>query len=139
MNNPVMTTKEELLFHRRLANRGANVYTCTDDGSCGFKGFATHRAMELISKSDYDWVVVCGPEVMMVPLFGFLENNNIDGEYSLERYMKCAIGICGQCCVDNTGWRICAEGPVFNSYQLAQIDEFGSYRRSPSGLKQFYK
>ena len=133
------TTKEELLFHRRLSHRGANVYTCTDDGSCGFKGFATHRAMELIAKTDYDWVVVCGPEVMMVPLFGFLENNNIDGEYSLERYMKCAIGICGQCCVDNTGWRICAEGPVFNSYKLAQIDEFGSYRRSPSGLKQFYK
>ena len=30
------------------------------DGSCGFKGFATHRSMELIAKSDYEWAVVCG-------------------------------------------------------------------------------
>lgn len=132
------TTKDELLFHKRLKNHGATVYTCTDDGSCGFKGFATHRSMELIAKRDYEWAVVCGPEVMMVPLYGFIENNNISGEYSLERYMKCAMGICGQCCVDNTGWRICVEGPVFSSDKLAQIDEFGVYHRDAAGLKHFY-
>ncbi len=131
------TTISELLFNDRLKEKGAMVYTCTDDGSCGFKGFATHRALELIANIQYDWAVVCGPEVMMKPIHGTLDVNGIDGEYSLERYMKCAIGICGQCCVDDTGWRICAEGPVFSSDQLAQIDEFGKYHRSSSGLKEF--
>lgn len=130
-------TISELLFNNRLKDAGANVYTCTDDGSCGFKGFATHRALELIAVKEYDWAVVCGPEVMMKPIHGTLDVNGIDGEYSLERYMKCAIGICGQCCVDNTGWRICAEGPVFSSDQLSQIDEFGKFHRTSSGLKEY--
>ena len=130
-------TISELLFNNRLADAGANVYTCTDDGSCGFKGFATHRVLELIAVKEYDWAVVCGPEVMMKPIHGTLDVNRIDGEYSLERYMKCAIGICGQCCVDNTGWRICAEVPVFSSDQLSQIDEFGKFHRTSSGLKEY--
>lgn len=132
-------TKAELLFDTRLKEAGATVYTCTDDGSCGYKGFATQRAFELIANKEYDWAVVCGPEVMMRPLYGTLESNMIDGEYSMERYMKCAIGVCGQCCVDNTGWRICAEGPVFSSDQMSQIEEFGEYHRTASGLKVYYR
>jgi len=132
------TTLSELLFKDRLEYNGANVYTCTDDGSCGFKGFATHRVLELIANIDYDWAVVCGPEVMMKPIHGTLEVNDICGEYSLERYMKCAIGICGQCCVDNTGWRICAEGPVFSSSQVSEIEEFGKFHRNSAGLKEYY-
>lgn len=132
------TTKDELLFDVRLKSSGANIFTCTDDGSCGFKGFATHRALELVERNDYDWVVVCGPEVMMKPLFNIFEGLNIGGEYSMERYMKCAIGICGQCCVDNTGWRICADGPVFSSEEMEEIVEFGEYHRTASGLKEYY-
>ena len=131
-------TKAELLFDKRLKEKGANIYTCTDDGSCGFKGFATHRVLELIELKEYDWAVVCGPEVMMRPLYGSLEAHMIDGEYSMERYMKCAIGVCGHCCVDNTGWRICAEGPVFSSDQVSEIVEFGKFHRTASGLKEYY-
>ena len=131
-------TKDELLFNDRLKAKGAKVYTCTDDGSCGFKGFAIHRVLALIEHKEYDWAVVCGPEVMMRPLYGSLEANMIDGEYSMERYMKCAIGVCGQCCVDNTGWRICAEGPVFSSDQVSEIVEFGKFHRTASGLKQYF-
>ena len=131
-------TKDELLFDTRLKAKGAKVYTCTNDGSCGFKGFATHRVLELIEHKEYDWAVVCGPEVMMRSLYGSLEAHMIDGEYSMERYMKCAIGVCGQCCVDNTGWRICAEGPVFSSDQVSEIVEFGKFHRTASGLKEYF-
>ena len=131
-------TKDELLFDERLKAKGAKVYTCTDDGSCGFKGFATHRVLQLIEHKEYDWAVVCGPEVMMRPLYGSLESNMIEGEYSMERYMKCAIGVCGQCCVDNTGWRICAEGPVFSSDQVSEIVEFGKFHRTASGMKEYF-
>ena len=47
-------TKDELLFDERLKKKGAKVYTCTDDGSCGFKGFATHRVLQLIELKEYD-------------------------------------------------------------------------------------
>ncbi len=125
--------KDELLFEDRLKNSGANVYNVTDDGSSGFKGFATDRTIDLLKSNTYDSAVVCGPEVMMKPIYDILEENNIDAEYSLERYMKCAIGICGQCCVDSTGWRVCKEGPVFDNDSLKLITEFGKYRRTPSG------
>lgn len=129
-------TGDELLFVDSLKNSGVNVYPCTDDGSVGFKGFATNLASELIKDTSYDMAFVCGPEIMMKGVFDILEDNNIPGEYSMERYMKCALGICGQCCVDNTGWRICVEGPVFSNKLLKEIDEFGKYHRDASGIKQ---
>ena len=66
----------------------------------------------------------------------YYEDAGISAEYSLERYMKCALGICGQCCVDNTGWRICVEGPVFKNEKIEEISEFGKYRRNAAGIKQ---
>ena len=129
------TTKEELLFLDDLENAGANVIACTDDGSYGFKGFASDCLTDLLKDSTYDYAFVCGPEIMMIGIFNILEDAGIPADYSLERYMKCALGVCGQCCVDNTGWRICVEGPVFASEKIRLIDEFGKYRRDASGVK----
>lgn len=128
-------TGDELLFVDSLKDIGVNVYPCTDDGSVGFKGFATNLAIELIKDTSYDIAFVCGPEIMMKGVFDILEDNEIPAEYSMERYMKCALGICGQCCVDNTGWRICVEGPVFSNELLKEINEFGKYHRDASGIK----
>jgi dihydroorotate dehydrogenase electron transfer subunit len=128
-------TNDELLFKEEFKKIKANVFTSTDDGTCGYKGFATHRTMDLVKSKSYDMAVVCGPEVMMNGIFKILEDNNILGQYSMERYMKCAIGICGQCCVDNTGWRVCIEGPIFSSNEIKQIKEFGKYYRDGRGIK----
>lgn len=108
-------TKDELLFSEKLEDDSANVFTCTDDGTCGFEGYATHRTIDLLESKSYDIAIVCGPELMMKGIFELLEDREIPSQYSMERYMKCAMGICGQCCVDNTGWRICVEGPVFSN------------------------
>jgi dihydroorotate dehydrogenase electron transfer subunit len=132
------TTKEELLFVESLKNKGANVSTCTDDGSCGYKGYASDKTMDLIESSYYDMVFVCGPEIMMKGLFDLLEDKSISAEYSMERYMKCALGLCGQCCIDNKGWRVCVEGPVFNNNQLKEVIELGKYHRDASGTKIHY-
>ncbi|WP_409200426.1 dihydroorotate dehydrogenase electron transfer subunit [Methanobrevibacter sp. DSM 116169] len=129
------TTKDELVFVESLKRSNVNVHTCTDDGTCGYKGFATHKTIDLLKNNDYDFVAVCGPEVMMVGIFDLLEDKSIEAEYSMERYMKCALGICGQCCVDDTGWRICVEGPVFTHNDLKKVNEFGKYRRTSSGTK----
>ena len=128
-------TKDELLFSQSLEKLGANVHNCTDDGSFGFKGFATDCLIELLKDSSYDYAFVCGPEIMMKGIFDILEDAKIPAQYSLERYMKCALGVCGQCCVDSEGWRICVEGPVFENDKISKITEFAKYRRDASGLK----
>ncbi|RLI02805.1 dihydroorotate dehydrogenase, partial [Candidatus Bathyarchaeota archaeon] len=38
-------------------------------------------------------------------------------EFSLERYMRCGIGICGSCVLNN-GRRVCKDGPVFKASKL---------------------
>ena len=131
-------TKNELLFEERLSKIGANIFTCTDDGTCGYDGFATHRTIDLLKENSYDMAVVCGPELMMKGTFDLLEEYNIPAQYSMERYMKCAIGLCGQCCLDETGWRVCEEGPVFSSEELKKIKEFGKYHRDSSGVKKMF-
>ena len=129
------TTKDELLFLDTYESLGVNLYPCTDDGSYGFEGYASNCLLSLLENTTYDYAFVCGPEIMMIGIYNILEEANISADYSLERYMKCALGICGQCCVDNTGWRICVEGPVFDNEQIKLIDEFGKYRRDASGVK----
>lgn len=131
-------TKDELLFPKKLEIEGANIFTCTDDGTCGFEGYATHRTIDLLKNSSYDIGVICGPELMMKGIFDLLEEHNIPAQYSMERYMKCAMGLCGQCCVDNTGWRVCIEGPVFTNKDLKKIYEFGKYHRDASGIKNSF-
>ena len=128
-------TKDELLFAQSLEKLGAAIHPCTDDGSFGFEGFATDCTLSLLEDSTYDYAFVCGPEVMMKGIFDILEDAEIPAQYSLERYMKCAMGVCGQCCVDDEGWRICVEGPVFENDKIAMIKEFGKFRRDASGVK----
>ena len=128
-------TKDELLFLDSLESLGVNVSPCTDDGSHGFKGFATNCLEDLLEDNTYDYGFVCGPEIMMKGIFEILEASNIPAQYSLERYMKCALGVCGQCCVDSEGWRICVEGPVFENEKIDKITEFAKYRRDASGVK----
>jgi dihydroorotate dehydrogenase electron transfer subunit len=81
-------------------------------------------------------VYTCGPEPMMKSLFDFCIGKQIAIQASLERYMKCAMGICGSCCIGD-GLRVCVEGPVFTDEQLRDIDDFGLFTRTSSGKKMF--
>ncbi|MCD7781414.1 MAG: dihydroorotate dehydrogenase electron transfer subunit [Methanosphaera sp.] len=125
-------TSEELFFEERFSKYD-RVYECTDDGSRGYHGFSTQLAQELLDDGDYDVIMGCGPEVMSYKLYQLSMQYDVDCQISLERYMKCGLGICGQCCLDSTGYRACVEGPVFDKQQLAQLDEFGHHRRDASG------
>ncbi|MEN6572753.1 dihydroorotate dehydrogenase electron transfer subunit [Methanobacterium aggregans] len=128
-------TAGELIFTQRIKKAGANLLTCTDDGSHGFCGFGTDLAEKALHENDYDMIVTCGPEIMMKKLFNLVDEHKIPAQFSLERYMKCGLGICGQCCVDDVGWRVCAEGPVFWTDEVRLISEFGKYHRDASGVK----
>jgi dihydroorotate dehydrogenase electron transfer subunit len=131
-------TKAELLFLNKLQNLPKDKFEClftTDDGSFGQKGFASAIAIEKLDEARYDEVYVCGPEHMICELFSAAEQRDIHMQASLERLMKCGIGLCGQCCVDPIGYRVCVEGPVFGSEMLRKISDFGSCRRDFGGKK----
>ena len=125
-------TKDELFFEDRLKKYGATTLVSTDDGSKGTKGFATDLAKDILKKENIDSVVTCGPELMMKILLSYCDK--ISFQASLERYMKCAIGICGQCCIGD-GLRVCMDGPIFDGKTLKNISDFGVYRRDSAGRK----
>ena len=125
--------KSELLFYGWMKSIGVNVYAATDDGSEGFHGFVTDCFSSSLKKKLYEMAYIVGPEIMEKKIAEICYKNRIPFEISLERYIKCGIGICGQCCVDKSGWRMCVEGPVVNHVSLKKIIEFGKYKRDAAG------
>jgi len=125
-------TKNELFFEDRFRQCGATVFVSTDDGSTGYQGFASELAKEIINKETIDAVYTCGPEPMMKTLLS--SSKTISFQASLERYMKCSIGICGQCCIGN-GLRVCLDGPIFDAETLKNVKDFGVYHRDAAGRK----
>jgi dihydroorotate dehydrogenase electron transfer subunit len=125
-------TKEDLFFEERIRKSSAKVFISTDDGSKGQKGIASDLAGKLLNENNYDLVLTCGPELMMKQIFDL--SKNISFQASLERYIKCGFGICGQCCIGE-GLRVCEEGPVFDGKTLKHVEEFGVFQKDASGRK----
>jgi len=128
-------TKNDLFFLNRL-RKSSKVLITTDDGSLGRKGFATDALKDFLKEEKFDCVYTCGPEIMMKRVFEICENNGIECQISLERYMKCGFGVCGSCCLDDA--LVCKDGPVFNSDQLRRLSEFGKFNRNKSGSKVYF-
>jgi len=124
--------KNELFFEKQFKRFGAKVHVSTENGSKGYKGLATDLALALLITEKFDSVITCGPEIMMKKMLEL--SDNLTFQASLERYMKCGIGICGQCCIGK-GLRVCEDGPVFNGVTLKKVEEFGVYKRDASGRK----
>ncbi len=131
-------TECEVLFHDRLEKTGAEVLVCTDDGTCGFKGFCTEMYKEVLGKKSFDACYTCGPEIMMMKVLQLSKQYNVPTQVSMERYFKCGIGICGQCAVDDSGLRVCKEGPTFRDVEVENIKDFGKYFRDASGKKIYW-
>jgi dihydroorotate dehydrogenase electron transfer subunit len=71
---------------------------------------------------------------MMRKVFDLAEKHRIALEASLERLMRCAIGLCGSCVVGK--YRVCRDGPVFTTKQLRTVkDEFGIAQRDFTGKR----
>ncbi len=126
-------TSDLLLFVDRMSRQGIRVRVATDDGSAGTRGFATDLLMDETERGPIDLVAGCGPEIMLKRVHDICRRRSIACQLSLERYMKCAIGVCGACALDGTGWLVCKDGPVFTGEQLEQVVEFGRYHRDAAG------
>jgi dihydroorotate dehydrogenase electron transfer subunit len=127
-------TGKELPFRKALLKE-TDLRIATDDGSGGHHGFITDLLGDL-KLHDFSSVCVCGPEPMMRTVLQILDEAGIAdrGQFSLHRYMKCGVGVCGSCAIDPDGLRVCREGPVFRGDRLLGT-EFGEYSRDASGRR----
>lgn len=140
---------ESLLFEKKLSQTpNVKLHITTDDGSKGYKGYVTDILSKLIEKYSTSKdsssslkgltrndiiVVTCGPEPMEKKVLDICNKYEVECEVSIERYMKCGIGICGQCVVDDLGICMCKEGPVVKKELANKIKEFGKYHRDKTG------
>ena len=129
-------TKDELFFVGEMKKLGELIIS-TDDGSEGEKGLAADVAERIIDEEKPDMVVTCGPELMMKRLLDICVERGIDFQASVERYIKCALGLCGQCCIGE-GLRVCKEGPVFDKDILIKCRDFGVFTRDASGRREYF-
>jgi len=142
-------TALDLPYVERFRTLGVNLLLATDDGSLGYRGYVT----DLISQSlisnlqpptpthDPPFAIrhspfaiyACGPEQMLVAIHRLCREHAVSGQLSLERYMKCGFGICGQCALN--GYLVCQDGPVFDVEQLNGLRDFGHAHRSATGRR----
>ena len=126
-------TKAELLFESMCRRAGARVHITTDDGTKGQKGFATDVASDLLAKKKYNGIYACGPEKMISTLLQVSSRRKVSVQASLERIMKCGIGVCDSCAID--GLHVCTDGPVFSGKELMKLEDFGKIKRDLAGRK----
>jgi dihydroorotate dehydrogenase electron transfer subunit len=130
---------DHILYEKEFRKLGCEVKMSTDDGTKGHKGFCTEVFEKWIEKEKVDCVYTCGPEKMMKRVAQIAYECGIDSQVSLERYMKCGFGICGQCCMDESGLRVCKDGPVVEGKVALKLKEFGKYARAASGRRDDLK
>jgi dihydroorotate dehydrogenase electron transfer subunit len=116
-------TKNELLFVQELGAicNEKNLVVTTEDGTAGLQCLVTQPLASLLDKEKFDMIYTCGPEIMVKKIFELIEQRKLPMEASLERLMRCGIGLCGSCLIGR--YRVCRDGPVFNAAQLREVKE----------------
>lgn len=127
-------TKKLLIWKDFAKASGFRTLVATNDGSEGHEGFTTHILEDLLTNEKVDLVQTCGPEKMMKVIAQMCIEKKVACEVSVERYMKCGFGICGQC-VTETGEKMCQCGPVVSAKKALSFSDFGEFHRGPEGQK----
>ena len=94
------------------------VYTTTEDGSHGEKGYVTQHS--ILNKIKFEQIYTCGPKPMMMAVAKYAIVFSNDTSQLISLPLACGIGAC-LCCVENTTEGhlcVCKEGPVFNINKL---------------------
>ncbi len=108
-------TEKEIFLVEDIKRFATELIVTTEDGSSGYKGLATDRLADMLSRVEPDSIFACGPEGMLkavktgargIASFGFFEGR-----------MGCGYGLCMGCAIKmKTGGyrRVCQDGPVFD-------------------------
>ncbi|MBI4131812.1 MAG: dihydroorotate dehydrogenase electron transfer subunit, partial [Nitrosarchaeum sp.] len=133
-------SKNEVFFedlaNTLLKNNPHRVIVTTDDGTYGEKGFVTSMVEKLVNENHFDGVYTCGPEIMMYKTVQLAHSKGLFVQASLERMMKCGVGICGSCCIGED--LVCKDGTVFDGDHLLSNKEFGHFHRNKAGILENY-
>jgi len=125
---------DDLIFVRRFEEAGIPIILATDDGSLGFHGYVTAAVRaDGILEDRHPAIYACGPEGMLVALHRLCLELGLPGQLSVERYMKCGFGLCGQCALDDI--LTCVDGPVLTVEQLTGKADFGHFHRGTTGRR----
>lgn len=114
-------TPGDVLYRKELeqwrSQFDLDVFVTVDRATGNWRG-SVGLVTQLIGRAPFDplnaMALVCGPEVMMRFTTLELMKRGINGDHihvSLERNMKCAIGLCGHC--QFGAFFVCKDGPVF--------------------------
>ncbi len=124
-------TEKDIIWEKQLFSVCKEVFITTDDGSRGKKGNVMVEAAWLIEGKKIDAVYACGPERMMEAVAKLCRQHGLPSQVSVERYMKCGVGVCGSCAVG--GKFACVDGPVFSGTDALALPDFGKSHRDASG------
>jgi NAD(P)H-flavin reductase len=122
-------TPEDILFGDELRtwarDAGIVVEVTVDNGQHAWQG-KVGLVTALVSNAGFDphavLALVCGPEVMMRAVAQALVARGVADDrvrLSLERSMKCGVGLCGHCQLRELF--VCVDGPVLGYDRLAEL------------------
>lgn len=122
-------TPEDILFKKDLERWRSRfdfeTYLTVDRATGAWKG-NVGVVTSLIMRSPFDPLhcvaMVCGPEIMMRFTVLELEKRGVDDDHiyvSMERNMKCGIGLCGHCQMGPSF--VCKDGPVYCYSEIKEI------------------
>ena len=122
-------TPEDLLYRKELEHWRARfdleTLVTVDRAVEGWRG-NVGVVTTLIGRASFDpahtAAMVCGPEIMMRFTALELQKRGIEMNriyVSMERNMKCGVGLCGHCQIGSTF--VCKDGPVYTFNQVREI------------------
>ena len=122
-------TPEDILFGDELRSwakdHGVVVEVTVDNGQHAWRG-KVGLVTNLVPRAGFDphatLALVCGPEVMMRAVAQALVVRGVPGDrvrLSLERSMKCGVGLCGHCQFRELF--VCVDGPVLGFDRVAPM------------------
>lgn len=122
-------TPEDILFGEDLRSwardLGVDVDITVDNGQHAWRG-KVGVVTQLVPRAGFDarhtLALVCGPEVMMRYVAQALVDRGVPAHrvrLSMERSMKCGIGLCGHCQLRELF--VCVDGPVLTYDRLAPL------------------
>ncbi|HUK84440.1 MAG TPA: 4Fe-4S dicluster domain-containing protein [Candidatus Acidoferrum sp.] len=124
---------KELLFADELialGNRNDVEYKPTvnmcpeNENWSGNLGVITTLIPQVNIDPEKTYAVICGPPIMYKFVIADLKKRNLPDDHiiiSLERRMKCGVGKCGHCQINQV--YVCKDGPVFNYSKIRGIPE----------------
>lgn len=112
--------KQLIMYEDEFRAAAKQLYTATDDGSYGVKGFVTDILKNILDEGKTDCVMAVGPMPMMRAVSQLTLKYGVKTVVSMNPLMVDGTGMCGCCRVTVAGKTryACVEGPEFDGHEV---------------------